>query len=36
MIQSEAERRAESAERERDEARSEAELLKKLLIGRAA
>lgn len=36
MIQSEAERRAESAERERDEARSEAEMLKKLLIGRAA
>lgn len=36
MIQSEAERRAESAERERDEARGEAELLKKLLIGRAA
>lgn len=36
MIQSEAERRAEAAERERDEARSEAELLKKLLVGRAA
>ena len=36
MIQSEAERRAELAEKERDEARNEAELLKKLLIGRAA
>lgn len=36
MIQSEAERRAETAEKERDEARGEAEMLKKLLIGRAA
>ena len=36
MIQSEAERRAEQAEHERDEAIREAELLKKLLIGRAA
>lgn len=36
MIQSEAERRADVAEKERDEARGEAEMLKKLLIGRAA
>lgn len=36
MIQSEAERRAEAAERERDEAIREADMLKKLLVGRAA
>lgn len=36
MIQSEAERRAEQAERERDEAIREANMLKKLLVGRAA